>query len=57
MRLGSVLAKWRWAHKIGVRDAAREIGISAATFSRIERGEKMDGATLGKILTWLLVEL
>lgn len=33
-----------------------EIGIAFATLSRIENGEMMDGATLGRILTWLLSE-
>ena len=57
MRLGDVLAKWRWAAHITVRDAAKMIGISAPTFSRIERGEPMDGATMAKILKWLLQDM
>lgn len=39
---------------IGVREAAKEIGVSHGTLSRIERGEAMDGNTLAKILLWLL---
>lgn len=40
-----------------VREAAHDIGISAATFSRIENGECMDGRTLAKIFTWLTTEV
>ncbi len=40
--------------ELGIREAAAELGISPATLSRIERGESMDGATLAKILHWLL---
>ena len=54
MRLGNVLRKWRRAEDIGVREAAKQIGISHGTLSRIERGEPMEGLTLIKILIWLL---
>lgn len=37
----------------GVRAAAKEIGISHATLSRVERGFHPDLATLQKIATWL----
>ena len=37
----------------GVRDAAKEIGISAATLSRVERGHLPDLETFGKICRWL----
>ncbi len=36
-----------------VREAAKEIGISAPTLSRVERGYAMDGTTLATILRWL----
>lgn len=39
--------------EVTTRDLAERIGISAATLSRVERGEAMDGATLAKILNWL----
>lgn len=52
MKVGEVLKQWRLASKINVRDAAKIMGISAATLSRIERGENCDGHTLAKILTW-----
>ena len=54
MNIGAVLRSWRYAEKIGVREAAKEVGLSVATFNRIERGELMDGATLATILQWLL---
>lgn len=54
MKLCDVLRDWRWAQKINVRLVAKEIGISAATLSRIERGENCDAETLSKILVWLL---
>lgn len=37
----------------GVREAAREIGISPATLSRVERGNVPDIETFGKICNWL----
>jgi len=56
MRLGEVLRKWRRAADIGIREAAEQVGISASTMSRIERGEAMDGKTLAKVLMWLVEE-
>jgi transcriptional regulator with XRE-family HTH domain len=53
MRLGNILRKWRRAEDIGIREAAKMIGVSHGTLSRIERGEKMDADTLVKILRWL----
>lgn len=37
-----------------MRSAAKDMGTSAATLSRIERGENCDGKTLAKIIKWLL---
>ena len=56
MKLGTVLERWRRMERINIRDAAKSIGISAATLSRIENGETMDGVTLAKILGWLTSE-
>lgn len=53
MKLGEVIRRWRKMSDIGVRDAAREIGVSHGTLSRIERGEEMTGSTLAKVLAWL----
>ncbi len=54
MKLGYVLKEWRWAKKLGVRAAAKLMGVSAPTLSRVERGENPDGKTLAKIIKWLL---
>lgn len=54
MRLGEILWLWRRVSNITLRNLADEIGTSAATLSRIEHGEEMDGTTLAKILTWMM---
>lgn len=53
MMLGSVIADYRWANRMGVREVAKNIGISAATLNRIENGETCDAVTLIKIHAWL----
>lgn len=53
MRLGEVLRKWRLMSTLNTRDVARDIGVSAPTLNRVERGEAMDAVTLSKILVWL----
>lgn len=53
MKLGIVLKSWRESRKMGIREAAKLLGISHGTLSRIERGKNVDGRTLTKILTWL----
>jgi transcriptional regulator with XRE-family HTH domain len=40
----------------GIREVASEIGISAATLSRVERGKMPDLETFGKICKWLRVD-
>ncbi len=42
---------------LGVRAAAKDIGISHATLSRVERGFHPDLATLQKIAAWLGEEM
>ena len=37
----------------GVRDAAKEVGISPATLSRVENGKVPDLDTFSKICAWL----
>jgi len=53
VRLGPVIATYRWHRRVGVRDLAKEIGISAATLNRFERDGNCDADTLTKILAWL----
>ncbi len=52
--LGSLLQKKRGS--MGIRAAAAEIGISAATLSRIEHGRVPDLETLRKVCAWLGVD-
>jgi hypothetical protein len=54
MRLGAVISDWRWANRMGVREAAKLIGVSIATLSRVECGKNCDGDTLAKIVLWLI---
>lgn len=56
MKLCEVLKQYRWAIKIGLREMAKEIGFSASTLSRVERGELPSGPNLAKLLCWLLKE-
>ena len=53
-RIGRVLVLYRSMRNIGVRELASEVGTSAATLSRIERGHAMDAETLMLIWAWLL---
>jgi transcriptional regulator with XRE-family HTH domain len=41
---------------MGIRAAAKEIGISPTTLSRIERGHVPDLRTLGKVCDWVGVD-
>lgn len=52
--LGQMLRRWRAFEEIGVREAAARVGISAATFSRVERGHIPDADTLLTLLMWML---
>lgn len=50
-QLGPMVLKKRGA--MGVRAAAKEIGISPTTLTRIEKGNIPDVGTLQKICNWL----
>lgn len=50
-QIGALLRERRGGR--GVRDAAKEIGISPATLSRIENGKQPDLATFEKLCQWL----
>jgi transcriptional regulator with XRE-family HTH domain len=52
--LGAMLALYRASRRWSVRDVATQTGISAATLSRIERGQSMDLGTALRLLDWLL---
>ncbi len=49
--LGRIIVEHRGT--LGVRAAAKEIGISSATLSRVENGNVPDLATFAKICSWL----
>lgn len=52
--LGNQLRQERGAR--GVREVATEIGISAATLSRVERGNLPDLDTFAKVCKWLRLD-
>lgn len=54
LRLGSMLRERRGGR--GVREIAKEIGISPATLSRVESGKLPDLLTFRKICTWLKID-
>ena len=53
-QLGRQLRKKRG--ELGVRAAAKEIGTSPATLSRVERGHLPDLETFGKLCRWLEID-
>jgi len=54
MKIGPLLLRWRAAERIGVRELAKQIGLSYSTLSRVENGEEPSGKTLAAILRWML---
>lgn len=56
MRLGQVLADYRYARRIGVRELAKDIGLSTATLNRIENDAACDARSLIKIMQWLFAD-
>jgi transcriptional regulator with XRE-family HTH domain len=56
MRIGQLLADWRFLKKWSLREAGARIGISASTLMYIEKGKIPDGATLLKLQAWLFGE-
>lgn len=56
LMFGEVLRTWRRVKDCGLRQVAKDIGISAATLSRVERGEYMEVRTLILILNWLMAD-
>lgn len=53
MMAGTVIRCWRRIEDVGIREAAKQIGVSHGTLSRIERGDQMDAYTMMKLLRWL----
>lgn len=54
LRLGALLRERRGGR--GIREVAQEIGVSAATLTRIEAGRLPDLLTFRKICTWLKID-
>lgn len=54
MKLGAVVRKYRVTSELTLRQVGKEIGIGPATLMRIEQGRDIDGATLAKVLGWLM---
>lgn len=54
MKLGTVIRKYRVTNELTLREVGKEIGIGPATLMRIEQGRDLDGATLAKVLAWLM---
>jgi DNA-binding Xre family transcriptional regulator len=51
--IGELISLYLRVNDIGVRDLAKELGISPATVSRITKGEQVDQKTLLKLIHWL----
>ena len=57
-RFGEMLRCWReWQRpSLGVRDGAKVLGVSPATWCRIEQGKSVDGKTMLKLIKFMLGE-
>lgn len=53
-KLGAVLRSYRLLREMDLRTLGAEIGVSAPTILRIERGRAIDADTLMKVLNWML---
>lgn len=51
--LGTLIKNYRKREKIGIVELAGQIGVSAATLSRLENGKEVDLKTHFKIERWL----
>lgn len=56
MRVAELIINWRFIKKLNQRDAAKEMGISASSLCRIEKGIVPDGTTLVTLMNWLFGE-
>jgi transcriptional regulator with XRE-family HTH domain len=57
-KLGARIRDRRLGLRLPVREAAKEAGVSPATFSRVERGQHTpDGENLLKLAAWARVRL
>lgn len=56
MKIGKLLVMYRAMQSLGTRGLAEEIGVSAATINRLEKGKEIEGKTMIKIVTWLFLD-
>jgi transcriptional regulator with XRE-family HTH domain len=54
MKLGELIKAWREVNGMGIRDAAKQIGVSSATLSRIENGKELKHKSFLKLFTWII---
>src|SRR5262245_61341101 len=47
----------RRRERLSVRGAAQQVGLSSATFNRIERAEPASGESLFRVMLWLEIPL
>ncbi len=53
MHIGILIKGWRYAERMGIREAAKILDVSPATLSRIENGKPTDSKTMLKMFRWL----
>ena len=56
-QLGAVLKRRRGQDRLSLRQVETDVGISAATLSRIERGHRPDMDVIDKLARWLGVKV
>jgi len=52
MRIGALIKAWREANRYGTREAAKIIGVSAATLNRVENERETSGTNMARIMIW-----
>lgn len=53
MMIGKILADYRYANRLSLRELAKELNVSAATLCRIEQGKPMEQATIVRLFNLL----
>lgn len=52
MKIGYLIKLHRFTHEQGIREAAKLLGVSPATLSRIENNKPIDAATQLKLINY-----
>lgn len=55
--LSKILKAWRYKEEMSMRDAAKWLGVSTATYWRIENGKPMEQKTIIKLINMLFGKL